>query len=110
VSTKARHWAIGLCIILLVAGCSKITEDNFDKIGPEWSLERVEAMLGKGEVVLDSTKDDVNALRPIMDTIPKEHQGKQVKKVKWQSGKKVIYVVFVGEKCEQNIFKSGAFP
>ena len=82
---------------------------NFDKIGTGMSLAQVEAILGKGEVVLDSSKD-VNALKGIMDMIPEEHEGKRVTKVKWQSGGKVIYVTFVGDNCETNIFKSAAFP
>jgi hypothetical protein len=122
-ATKLRLWrdhtvrnqdkhvitALFVFAVLTFPGCSKVTQANFDKIRPEMSLKQVEAILGKGEVVLDSNKD-VNALMGILATIPKKHQGKRVTKVKWQSGNKVIYVVFVGENCEANIFKSAAFP
>ncbi|HTU88814.1 MAG TPA: hypothetical protein VMF69_01845 [Gemmataceae bacterium] len=98
-----------LFAVIALSGCSKITQANFDKIGPGMSLEQIEAILGKGEMVLDSKKD-VNALTGIMQMIPDEYQGKRVTKVKWQSVNKVIYVTFVGENCEKNIFKSAAFP
>jgi hypothetical protein len=101
--------ALLLFTMAVLPGCSKITQANFDKIGPQMSLAQVEAILGKGEVVLDNSKD-VNALMGIMQMIPEEHQGKRVTKVKWQSGDKVIYVTFVGDNCETNIFKSAAFP
>ncbi len=91
------------------AGCSKITEQNFEKINPDMSLEQVEAILGKGEITQDAGKD-VNALAGINRAMPKEHQGKPVTVVKWKSGKNVIYVYFVGDKHERNVFKTASFP
>jgi hypothetical protein len=109
--SQAKHVITALLLfsVIVIPGCSKITQANFDKIRPEMSLAQVETILGKGEVVLDSSKD-VNALMGIMQMIPDEHEGKRVTKVKWQNGDKVIYVTFVGDNCETNIFKSAAFP
>ena len=115
---KYPRWltiSVGLGLLALLAvgyglfGRSKVTEDNFDKIGPDMSLAEVEAILGKGELV-ENAGGDVNALSAVNRSAPKEYQGKLIKVYRWRSGKNIAYVHFVGDNCEKNISKSGIFP
>ena len=101
-----------LALVLNLSGCSKdtkVTPENFNKITDDMSLEQIEAILGKGEMIDDPAKD-VNALMGLSRAVPKVHEGEPVKTVKWQSGEKVVYVHFVGEKCKKMYTKMATFP
>jgi len=38
-------------MFLLVSGCSKVSQSNYDKIQTDMTVSQVEAILGKGKVV-----------------------------------------------------------
>lgn len=50
-----KRFTVIACISLIILGCSRISQSNFDKIKPEMSMQEVVAILGE-----PTTSDSVN--------------------------------------------------
>jgi hypothetical protein len=78
VSIKITIFAILCCFLLLAAGCSKVTKENFDKLKVGQNYDEVVSILGKAD-----------ACRNTMG----------IKNCTWGDNKTHISVKFVGDKA-----------
>ncbi|WP_293367372.1 DUF3862 domain-containing protein [Nevskia sp.] len=79
-----------LSVVVTIAACSsKVTAENYDKIGPGMSREEVHALLGKPD---DSSATDVGGVLSLS-------------KETWTAGKKTLTVTFGNDKVALKSFE-----
>ncbi|MBA4284679.1 MAG: hypothetical protein C0434_04020 [Xanthomonadaceae bacterium] len=77
------------CVIALAACSSKVTAENYDKIGPGMSRDEVHALLGKPD---DSRATDVGGVLSLS-------------KETWKSGDKTLTVTYGNDKVALKSFE-----
>jgi len=84
----ARHLLL-CCVVALSACSSKVTAENYDKIGPGMTRDEVHAVLGKPD---DSSATDVGGVLSLSKEI-------------WKAGDKTLTVTYGNDKVALKSFR-----
>ncbi len=86
---NTARWLLLSCVVALAACSSKVTAENYDKIGPGMSRDEVHALLGKPD---DASATDVGGVLSLS-------------KETWTAGKKTLTVTFGNDKVALKSFE-----